>query len=168
MMYRCFLSQGLPALDLSFLLSTGAAGLQGRGIFQHHTEAVRSLWVGAAREVGLRRSELKGYNDTSAQTAPGLTHIQALALRSATANLGSSGSARRHHPGSAAKLRLSSHLSLRLGLRRPRAPFRDLDPFTEATWDPHEKQGVTPARQPCAATLAGTVGRNSGICQSRY
>jgi hypothetical protein len=101
MMYRCFLSQGLPALDLSFLLSTGAAGLQGRGIFQHHTEAVRSLWVGAAREVGLRRSELKGYNDNSAQTAPGLTHIQALALRSATANLGSSGSARRHHPGSA-------------------------------------------------------------------
>lgn len=45
-------------------------------------------------------------------------------------------------------------------------PLPGPDPFTKATWDPHEKQGVTPAKQLCAATLVGTVGRNSGICCS--
>lgn len=43
----------------------------------------------------------EGLEGQRAQTAPGLTHIQALALRSAAANLGRSGSARRHHPGAA-------------------------------------------------------------------
>lgn len=59
------LSQSLPALDLSFSLSTGTAGLQGCGIFQHRTEAVRSLWVGTAGEAGLRHSGLRGWKDNA-------------------------------------------------------------------------------------------------------
>lgn len=55
------LSQSL--LEICFSLCTGTAGLQGCGIFQHRTEADRSLWVGAAGEIGLRHSGLRGWKD---------------------------------------------------------------------------------------------------------
>lgn len=150
MMYRCSLSQGLPALESQFPSEHRHCWVAGRRIFQHHTEAVRSLWVGAVREVGLRRSgqQLTDSPGTDTHTGSGtlICNGEPGELRVCQTPPPRLCGNRARAESPAAKLRLSSHLSPRLGLRRPRAPNRDPDPFTEAIWDP-PREARSDARQ---------------------